>query len=214
MFASIQRMKLNTSFTTFGCLKLKLSAAEKLIIGLLCDSLKDKESEYDTEFINDAIFRNMTWAIPLKYDSLDEKEELPLYVREVFAILETYQWIQITSHTLGAQLPDVLSQAKGELWAPPVFDGFDGNNESAHLGAARMLVERLDRFNEQAGNINNTHAPRREAYIRVANAFMKLREKTNEYFPAQSAENLAFVMSEGARRYLDRIELNPKWLHH
>lgn len=191
---------------------MNLTAAEKLIIELLCDCLKGKESEYDVEFLKNAIGQDMTWAIPFKYETLNEGLERPRYVQEVFAILETYRWIHDTSRTLGADFTKIVESIKGDLWVPPTFDGFDGNNESAYLGASKMIVDDLARYQEQTGNTNNTHAPRLDAYIRTANAYMKLRIKTDQYYPPQTEENLKEVFTEASKRYLDQTVLNAQWL--
>ncbi|MFG6083671.1 YfbU family protein [Paracoccus litorisediminis] len=40
---------------------------------------------------------------------------------------------------------------------PPQFAGFDGNNETLHMSAARFMVEKLGRFDRFAGRDFNSH---------------------------------------------------------
>ncbi|MBS3019112.1 hypothetical protein DJFAAGMI_01851 [Comamonas sp. PE63] len=192
---------------------MNLTPAEKLIIELLCDSLKGKDSVYDVEFLSKVISSNETWAISKRYQSLEDKSPEPAYVTEVYAILEAYRWVYDTTQELGPRVSEIRSivQEKGQVHVQEKFDGFDGNNESDHLSAAHIIVDDLRLYEEQKGRVNNTHGPRRDAYVRVANAYMKLREEAPDGILPRTYESLLEVFREAAKLKLDIVLLDPRW---
>jgi uncharacterized protein YfbU (UPF0304 family) len=58
------------------------------------------------------------------------------------------------------------------------FPGFDGNNESEHLGIARFLINDLDRFSRfREGHRDlNSHFPALEGYGRMLQVFEPIRK--------------------------------------
>ena len=55
------------------------------------------------------------------------------------------------------------------------FLGFDGNNETSHMGAAHFMVNDLDRFAAFAGRDLNSHAPSIDGYQRMYDVFEPIR---------------------------------------
>ena len=55
------------------------------------------------------------------------------------------------------------------------FAGFDGNNESEHLGIDRFLIESLDRFSSFEGRDLDSQAPLIRMYRRMLSAFEPIR---------------------------------------
>lgn len=189
---------------------MQLSAQERLIIELLCSISSKTPSEYDTDFIAKVVSSKQEWAIPLKYQSLKDDTPKPWFVSEVFAILDTYRWISDTIKVASTSEDALRQMFTDPGRVPIVFDGFDGNNEIEHLSAARVLIDDLGLFEEQKGKANNTHGPRRDAYIRVANAYVKA-QKESGYQLGKTTNNLAAVLAEGAKLKFDRIELSSLW---
>lgn len=190
---------------------MKLSTQERLIIELLCAISNKEPSGYDTSFIRKAVSTRQEWAIPIRYESLDDGSPRPLFVTEVFAILDTYRWISDTIKSVGIEASDLKSSINGPRPAPLAFDGFDGNNESDHLSAAQMLVDDLDRYEEQKGKVNDTHSHRRDAYIKVANAYIKALNASGDYMLPQTFENLVAVLNDGSKLQFDLVELSSLW---
>lgn len=190
---------------------MKLSTQERLIIELLCAISNKEPSGYDTSFIGKAVSTHQEWAIPIRYQSLDDGAPRPLFVTEVFAILETYRWISDTIKSIGVEANDLKSSVTGQALAPLAFDGFDGNNENDHLSTALMLVDDLDRYEEQKGKVNDTHSRRRDAYIKVANAYIKALNASGNYLLPRTFENLVAVLSDGSRLQFDSVELSSLW---
>lgn len=190
---------------------MKLSPSERLIIELLCDIANKKPSDYDTNFISKAISSQQEWAIPIKYQCLDDGSPKPLFVSEVYAILETYRWISDTIQSTGISKDDLKKMVVDNSTAPITFDGFDGNNESEHLSAARMLIDDLGLYQEQSGKANNTHAPRRDAYIKVSNAYIKELKAAGNYTLQHTIENLVAVLNKGSKLQMDIVELSALW---
>lgn len=55
------------------------------------------------------------------------------------------------------------------------FRGFDGNNESEHMGIARFLIDDLERFSTLKGRDLNSHMPSTETYRRMLGVFEPMR---------------------------------------
>lgn len=189
---------------------MQLSPQERLIIELLCSISSKTTSEYDTSFIARMLASRQEWAIPFQYQNLEDDTSKPLYVSEVLAILATYRWISDTINKTGLSEDAIRNMFADPGRVPIVFDGFDGNNESEHLSAARVLINELGRFQEQKDRANNTHGPRRDAYIRVANEYIQAATE-NGHQLEQTQEALVRVLSGGAHRMFGKVELSPLW---
>lgn len=187
-----------------------LSPQERLIIELLCAISSKKPSDYDTDFIGKVVSQQQEWAIPLKYQSLSDGSPKPIFVSEVFAILETYRWISDTMEDIKINEADLRTRFTDQGRVPIIFDGFDGNNEIEHLSAANVLIDDLGLYQEQKGKANNTHGPRRDAYIQVANAYVQAQQK-EQYTLQRTAENLINILSEAARFKIGLVELSSLW---
>ena len=55
------------------------------------------------------------------------------------------------------------------------FLGFDGNNETEHMGIAMFLVRDMDRFSSFKGRDLNSHMPLLDAYRRMLQTFLPIR---------------------------------------
>jgi hypothetical protein len=72
------------------------------------------------------------------------------------------------------------------------FPGFDGNNESPYVSAARFFVDSLDRFQHFKGRELNAHMPTLQAYRRMLAVFdpILLQVSNQDCSAAQIAEVL------------------------
>lgn len=92
------------------------------------------------------------------YDEVLEHfwEEMPEEVaQEVIDILELHR-------ALTFSVQDLPEAERGDLPERVKFEGFDGNNESKHLGFANFFCEEMDRFKEL--QIVNSHCPTLDRY--------------------------------------------------
>ena len=70
--------------------------------------------------------------------------------------------------------------------------GFDGNNESSHISAARFLVDSLDRFQHFKGRDFNAHMPTLDGHRRMLNVFDPILKRVlnKDFSAAQISEVL------------------------
>ena len=55
------------------------------------------------------------------------------------------------------------------------FVGFDGNNESEHMGIARFLIEKMGRFQTFKGRSLNAHCPSIAGHLAMLSVFLTIR---------------------------------------
>jgi uncharacterized protein YfbU (UPF0304 family) len=79
--------------------------------------------------------------------------------REVIEILDMFRMLE----TAYARLDDKSGIDQGKL----KFSGFDGNNESTHLGYADFLINTQGRWQESQAKDLNSHLPKLESYRRM-----------------------------------------------
>jgi uncharacterized protein len=155
-----------------------ISDGEKLIISMLSDVHKHLEvkGENDTSFVMEAIYGGHYWGLGWKYSGLfhghkDSKQ----VVSEVVDVLDMWSFIESACDKLSPK-----DKARVEKEAAPFgthvrFLGFDGNNETEHLGIARFLIDELERFSSFEGRDLNSHMPSVETYRRMLRVFEPMR---------------------------------------
>lgn len=150
-----------------------MTKGEKLILAMLADVHKalKVDGEIDPEFVMSAIYGGHYWAMDwelsgLLHDHVDREAHL----KEVVDALDMWSFIEEAAEDLS---PDEIKA----LPSQPVFLGFDGNNESSHLGIARFLVEKLGRFTRFAGRSLNSHYPVTSGYRQMVRIFEPIRAK-------------------------------------
>jgi uncharacterized protein len=174
---------------------MELTDGEKLIV-LMLTELYDKlgvDGEIDPEFIRSAIFDDATWSIPWKYSGIPFKEqETPSVVKEVIDILDMWSVIELSFERLPKESKTELSKQLNDHLIPPVFRGFDGNNESEHLGTAYFIINQLDRFEEFKKRDLNSHFPFIPRYRQMLSIFKELSRDEDRYL----------LSSEGIKKLL------------
>lgn len=156
---------------------MQMSNAEKLITSMLCEVMKKVKAtdELDPELIQDAVYSNHLWALEWKYPGIfgDSLSENPPAVTFVVDVLDMWSFIESGVTSLSKEDREKLDAAIPHLTEK--FPGFDGNNESELLSIARMLVNKLERFEEFHGRVNNSHMPTEERYERMLHVFEPIR---------------------------------------
>ncbi|MGJ3261565.1 MAG: YfbU family protein [Rhodospirillales bacterium] len=157
----------------------KISDGEKLIISLLRDihnGLELQAAEMDPEFIMSVIWGGHAWSLPWRYPGLfHDHEDKPRTVEEVFDILEMWTFIERSYRGLSGPEQAKLDDQLQPIGADAKFRGFDGNYESAHLGVASFVVNKLDRYETFKGRDLNSHFPALHSYRRMLKVFDPLR---------------------------------------
>jgi uncharacterized protein len=161
--------------------ELQFSRSEILITHLLCDlskSLKVK-SEIDPVLVQSALLGGHFWAIDWEYSGLFPDRVDSREVRnEVVDFLDMWTFVEEAYEKLGAADKAKLKEDAAPFGKNPRWPGFDGNNESEHLGVARVLTRELKRF-ERIGErgIVNSHHPTLDTYRRMYQVFEPMRAR-------------------------------------
>lgn len=162
---------------------MKPSNTEKLIIAMLCDVMRqqDSETELDPDFIQDSINGGYGWAITWKYHGLlsDEADETPPEVSEVCDILTMYSVLKSSFDQLIDTDKEAVIAETSISDAGIRFPGFDGNNETDHMVVARVLIDELDRYTELKGHSYNSHSKTLPKYRRQCAEYDKAMDTTS-----------------------------------
>jgi uncharacterized protein YfbU (UPF0304 family) len=174
---------------------MKITDGEKLILLMLSD-LYDKlgvDGEMEPDFIRSAIFSDNLWSIPWKYSGIPfEEQETPEVVKEVLDILDMWSFIEHCYKQLSDKDKVYLEKEAAPFGKNPTFPGFDGNNETTHMGTASFIVNELDRFVEFKGRNFNSHLPTLDSYRRMLSVFEGMRRNFN--LNPLSAQELASIL--------------------
>lgn len=138
---------------------MNLTDPEKLILMMLSDihkHLKIKNGA-DSDFVQSAILTGNTWGLYWKFPGIFEgRGETPAAVSEVLDILEMWETVESSYDRLS---PEDKAEIDKHYKHSVRFRGFDGNNETEHMGIAQFLVDELDRFTCFKGRDFNSHLP-------------------------------------------------------
>jgi uncharacterized protein YfbU (UPF0304 family) len=158
--------------------EIKITDGEKLILGLLGEMhthLKVK-GELDPGFIMDAIYGGHYWGLDWKYSGLFHRhEDGARNVSEVVDILDMWSFIEDSYAALSAQEKARVEQEAEPFGKDPRFRGFDGNNETEHMGIAYFLIRKLERFSSFEGRDLNAHMPSLNMHRRTLRVFEPMR---------------------------------------
>lgn len=166
---------------------MELSAAEKLIILMLCDLSKGIKAKYETDFkfVEAAIFDEQQWAIPYRYRHLG-KFTLPPIVNKVFDFLTSWQFIEESMSKLE---PAQLSKLKTDYYSTE-FNGFDGNEESELFGIAQFIIHELNLYSIFKNRSLNSHQRRYHYYSKIHEEEMKCRDLLPNGYDYKTLDNI------------------------
>lgn len=163
------------------------SNTEKLMLWMLSQIRRDlvaarddqKDAKYDLkdlDLIDEAIYGGHFWGLTWEmsgifHDHVDD----PRHVRDVVDILDTWNFIERAYEGFNPEQKQSL-ESQLDVWGKdPKFYGFDGNNETEHMGIARFLIDRLGRFERFKGRDLNSHMPTVSRYLQMARRFENIR---------------------------------------
>ncbi len=160
---------------------MKLTNPEKLTLVMLSEIYEklgiSGGNNIDPNFIKEAIYSDNTWALDWKYSGIfyDKTDPNPPEVTKVVDILDMWDFIEMSYDELSTAEKSELA-VKAEPFGKNVrFKGFDGNNETEHLGIADFLINKLDRFSRFKGRDLNSHAPSLAIHARMYKVFEPIR---------------------------------------
>ncbi|MFJ1226971.1 YfbU family protein [Yersinia enterocolitica] len=161
---------------------MKLTNPEKLTLIMLSEIYEklgiNGGDKIDPDFVKEAIYSDNTWAFEWKYSGIfsDTTDHNPPEVTEVVDILDMWDFIEMSYEELSTAEKSELA-VKAEPFGKNVrFKGFDGNNETEHLGIADFLINKLDRFSRFEGRDLNSHAQSLAVYARMNKVFEPIRK--------------------------------------
>lgn len=145
---------------------------------MLCDIHKklDINGEIEPEFIESVIFGGHDWGLKWKYSGLFQAtEDNYQNVEEVTDILDMWAFIENAYKTF-SKADKVLIKEQADPFGEHVeLLGFDGNNETEHLGIAEFLINDVERFTQFKGRDLNSHMPSLDAYKRMLQVFKPMQ---------------------------------------
>lgn len=157
-----------------------LSDGEKLIALMLADVIKglDLKGETNVGLVEKVIYGGHYWALGWEmsgvfHGHIDKQSRVSFVVN----VLDMWDFIEEAYERLSDEGKNQLEATADPFGKYVVFPGFDGNNESEHLGIARFLIEDLQRFSRfREGHRDlNSHHPTLESYGRMVRAFDPIR---------------------------------------
>jgi uncharacterized protein len=158
--------------------KLRLSDGEKLILLMLGEVYKHLKikGEIDPRFVAEAIYGGHYWGLKWRYSGIFHAHEDSEHVlSEVVDVLDMWSFLERGYDKLSAKEKAQVEKEAAPFGKNVRFPGFDGNNETEHLGIARFLIDELERFSSFKGRDLNSHMPSIETYRRMLRVFEPAR---------------------------------------
>jgi uncharacterized protein len=147
------------------------------MIGDISKHLKIK-GEIDTAFVQKAITGGHFWALGWELQgSLHRHTTNEAVVKEVVDFLDMWSFIEEAYEALSERDQLGLATRLERTSASLTMPGFDGNNESTHLSAARFLIDEMERFQRFKRRELNSHHPVLERYRKMFVKFEPMRAK-------------------------------------
>ena len=150
---------------------------EKLLAIMMRDiykHLKLSKGEIDPDFVGDVLWGGHTWALKWRMTGLYHGHEDDIRdVRFVVDVLAMWDHLERGYEKLSKKSKEEVAKEAGPLGEHVKFRGFDGNNESIHMGISHFFVEKMERFERFKGRDFNSHMPMIASYRRMLAVFEK-----------------------------------------
>jgi uncharacterized protein YfbU (UPF0304 family) len=172
------RRLLETGLTSKADRGPHFSDGERLIIAMLADMhpAQKTKSGLDPNFIQDVLYGGHFWAFRWEYSGLFHgHRDSDAVLTDVVNTLDMWSFIESGYAKLSKADKEQVAKEAEPFGKDPKFIGFDGNNETEHMGIARFLVEKLGRFSDLKGRDMNSHCPLLDAYRRMYRRFEPMR---------------------------------------
>jgi uncharacterized protein len=156
----------------------RITDGEKLVLGLVGEIYKHMKvkGELDPDFIMETIYGGHYWGLSWKYSGIfHDHADNRRNVSEVVDILDMWSFIESGYAALSAKDKAQVEKEAEPLGKNPRFRGFDGNNETEHVGIARFMIDKLERFSTFEGRELNSHMPSLQMYRLMFRIFEPMR---------------------------------------
>jgi uncharacterized protein YfbU (UPF0304 family) len=117
-------------------------------------------------------------------------------VSEVIHIIEMWTIIEEGYAKLSEADKERVAREAEPFGKSPKFAGFDGNNESEHMGIARVLIDDLGRFQSLKGRYLNSHSPSLESHRRMLKLFRPMRRTVDHERGLEAAQLVALLQEK------------------
>ena len=157
---------------------MKLSDSEKLILLMLCEVYKSLniKGDIDPKFVEAAIHGGHYWGLEWDYPGIFHGvEDNETTATEVCDILDMWDFVERAYGTLSKADKDRIETEADPFGKNVVFLGFDGNNESEHMGIAIFLIHEMGRFSGFKDRDLNSHGASIDGYRRMLATFKPIR---------------------------------------
>jgi|TARA_R110000782_G_scaffold82779_14_gene162656 uncharacterized protein YfbU (UPF0304 family) len=177
--AEAVRRLMETGLTAEERKPLKFSDGEKLITLMLCEFYKHLkiDGEIDPSFVEAAFHGGRYWGLEWEYSGIFHgHEDSEKTVREVVDVLDMWRLIE-RSHAKLSKKDKERVEKEAEPYGRKVeFQGFDGNDESEHMGVADFMINKLNRFSEFKNRELNSHSFKIDGYRCMVRTFKPMME--------------------------------------
>ena len=157
----------------------RLSNGEKLLAMMMYDIYKHFkiEGEINPDLIGEVVWGGHYWALGWELTGLFHNyEDDPRDVSFVVNVLDMWSFIERAYEKLTRKEKERVEREASPFGKDVQFPGFDGNDESSHLGITRFLIEKMNRFSQFKGRDLNSHMPTIDTYQRMLAEFLPMRE--------------------------------------
>lgn len=154
------------------------SDSEKLIINLLLDIHEQlKIKSVDTDFVRSSIQYGDMWALKNKYTGIfsDSDERDAGDVNFVHDALTMWRVLEEHYDNLSDADKEAVKASRGAFGSAPRFEGFDGHTDLVSI--ARIMIEKLDMYDEFAGRELDAHQRNRDVHERMVEAYRDLPDR-------------------------------------
>lgn len=158
--------------------QMRFTSGETMVMWMLADLAKalKAKTEIDPDFVMNALSGGHLWALRWKHQGIFHNHvDSPETVSEVVNILDMWDFIEASFDALSRKERERAIKESGYVVSKPQFHGFDGNNETSHMGVARFLIHDLERFSRFKDRELNSHMPSLGSYRRLFRSFEPMR---------------------------------------
>jgi len=176
--AEAMRRLVEVGLTRAGSEAVRFSDGEKLLAIMMRDVYRHFkiEGEVDADFISGMIYGGHYWAAKSKMSGLFiDYEDDPRDVRFVYDVLDMWSFIESAYAKLSKKDKDRVEKEADPFGTHVKFRGFDGNNETSHMGIARFLIEEMRLWSQFKGRELNSHSATLLRYSRMLKVFVPMR---------------------------------------
>jgi uncharacterized protein YfbU (UPF0304 family) len=172
---------------------MEMRPVDRLILVMLSEIHEKLEIKdgVDTKFLKAALYGGHTWALDWDWPGITQVEETEAsVVSEVVNILDMYDMLELSFDGLTAGEQAAIGEYSVR------FHGFDGNDETAHMSAARFFVDEMDRFTRFKGRDFNSHMPVVGTARRMLEIYGPLRSEAGmRASPRLTADEISQVLA-------------------